>query len=129
MSFSLYFLPTFFRLESETDEKIKLNGVANPSNVDGVDRKELEAGGGIEFEGVHIDDDPQASMVVMRRFLFYNADEGPHFRGLPPSLRLDKSAVDGNSLGGVSGDAISNTNLTTATVKSARRVTLFEGEL
>lgn len=68
-------------------------------------------------------------MVVMRRFLFYNADEGPHFRGLPPSLRLDKSAVDGNSLGGVSGDAISNTNLTTATVKSARRVTLFEGEL
>lgn len=63
-------------------------------------------------------------MVVMRRFLFYNSDDLPQFK--VPSLKVDKitTTVNGDSIG--SGITSANT-LTTATNKSARRVTLFEG--
>lgn len=75
--------------------------------------------GGIEFEGVHIDDDPTASMVVMRRFLFYR-DEDPKFS--LPTLKVDGL---GDNL---SVNCINNENSLTKSNKSGRRVTLFEGE-
>lgn len=93
-----------------------------------MDKKDLDGEGGIEFEGVHIDDDPAASMVVMRRFLFYNSDDLHQFK--VPSLKVDKIAISGGDT--ISADGSNNlmdsTNLTTVTNKSARRVTLFEGK-
>lgn len=80
--------------------------------------------GGIEFEGVHIDDDPTASMVVMRRFLFYTEDS-PQMK--PPAFKIEKlSNGDTTSTNGLSN--MDNT-LTTVTNKSSRRVTLFEGKI
>lgn len=71
-----------------------------------------------------MDDDPTASMVVMRRFLFLN-DETPHFK--PPTLKLDKCSMNGDN-SSCNGITLDNT-LTTATNKSSRRVTLFEENL
>lgn len=83
--------------------------------------------GGIVFEGVHIDDDPTASMVVMRRFLFYN-DDTPHVK--PPVFKIDKTLTNGDSI--MSSNGLNNENtltLSTVTNKSSRRVTLFEENL
>lgn len=70
-----------------------------------------------------MDDDPTASMVVMKRFLFYSEDS-PQMR--PPTFKIEK-LVNGDS---VSFSGLSNmeNTLTTATNKSLRRVTLFEGK-
>lgn len=102
-------------------------------NLHGPSKKEAEEGG-IEFEGVHIDDDPTASMVVMRKFLFYDADALPP-AVKPPTFRLDKSSLanganGANEASANGADAVSNSDqtLTVATQKSSRRVTLFEGE-
>lgn len=77
----------------------------------------------IEFEGVHMDDDPTASMVVMRRFLFLD-DEAP-LRKPSPSLKVDGSGlVNGETISTI---AAANT-LTVQMAKSSRRVTLFEGK-
>ena len=94
---------------------------------DGSSKKDSDEGG-IEFEGVYIDDDPTASMVVMRRFLFYNDDThvAPQVRA--PTFKVEKTSCLAN------GDTISNNGLnpdnsvTTKSNKSARRVTLFEGK-
>lgn len=100
-------------------------------NLHGPSKKELEEEGGIEFEGVYIDDDPTASMVVMRRFLFYDADALPpqptnSTLRVPPSLKVDKT--DSNEIDSISANGLSDNTLTVATQKSSRRVTLFEGE-
>lgn len=83
-------------------------------NIHGPSKKDSEKNG-IEFEGVHIDDDPTASMVVMRRFLFLD-DDAPLKK--PP-----------NSLETVSSVGANINNLTVQTSKSSRRVTLFEDNL
>lgn len=90
-------------------------------NLHGPSKKDKEEGG-IEFEGVYIDDDPTASMVVMRRFLFYE-DDAPQNK--PPALKVDRLAIANGDT--VSMAAIQDNNLTVATQKSGRRVTLFEG--
>lgn len=76
----------------------------------------------IEFEGVHMDDDPTASMVVMRRFLFLD-DDAP-MKKPPPASKVDEDALANGDT--VSSIAATNT-LTVHTTKSSRRVTLFEG--
>lgn len=94
--------------------------------------------GGIEFEGVHIDDDPTASMVVMRRFLFLKEDDfyqppPPQISSLRvPTLKLDKT----DSLGTIVAGRLSaaspegdNSNTITTTASKSRRVTLFEDNL
>lgn len=72
---------------------------------------------------MHIDDDPTASMVVMRRFLFYTEDS-PQMK--PPAFKIEKLVNEDS----VSSNALSNmdTTLTSSMNKSARRVTLFEGK-
>jgi Ca2+/Na+ antiporter len=102
-------------------------------NLHGPSKKELEETGGIEFEGVYIDDDPTASMVVMRRFLFYDADALPPQPAatslrLPPSLKIDKTDSSPNGTDSTSANGANDNTLTVATQKSSRRVTLFEGE-
>jgi len=106
-----------------------LKNLHGPSNKDSDE-------GGIEFEGVYIDDDPTASMVVMRRFFHYDDDEYYYSQQEnqttrssranlnAPTLKIDKLA----SANGDTISAINDNNLTVATQKSSRRVTLFEGE-
>lgn len=80
---------------------------------------------GIEFEGVHIDDDPNAGMVVMRGFFFLQDTITPP--PLKPIFRIEKTSDLADSS---SNDiSIIQNNLTATTNKSARRVTLFEGLL
>lgn len=94
-------------------------------NLHGPDKKDPNEGG-IEFEGVHLDDDPTASMVVMRRFLFYT-DDAPQFK--PPIFKVEKTGCLTNGGDTISSNGINMDNtLTTVTNKSSRRVTLFEGE-
>lgn len=93
-------------------------------NLHGPSKKDPDEGG-IEFEGVHIDDDPTASMVVMRRFLFLN-DEIPQPRA--PTFKIEKALANGCDTISSNGLYPDNT-LTTATNKSSRRVTLFEENL
>lgn len=69
-----------------------------------------------------MDDDPNASMVVMRRFLFYTDDLPQPTK--PPVFKIEKSMANGDSVSSLN---MENT-LTTATNKSSRRVTLFEGK-
>ena len=95
--------------------------------TDGPAKKDLDEGG-IEFEGVHIDDDPTASMVVMRRFLFYTEDAPQHTTTTTtnkPIFKIEKAIANGDTIS-ISASNIDNT-LTTVTHKSSRRVTLFEG--
>ncbi|KAG9511202.1 putative sodium/calcium exchanger 7, partial [Fragariocoptes setiger] len=81
-----------------------------------------EEDGGIEFEGVHIDDDPMAGMVVMRGFLFLPED-APQLKPIFKIDKIDESTfVNGNS----NTATMMNTNVTN---KSSRRVTLFEDNL
>lgn len=100
---------------------VRLTVCSYVDDLDGPNKNDPDEGG-IEFEGVHIDDDPTASMVVMRRFLFYTEDS-PQIK--QPVFKIEK-LVNGDS---VSSNGLSNMNntLTTATNKSSRRVTLFEG--
>lgn len=96
----------------------------NPlKNLHGPNKKDQNEGG-IEFEGVYIDDDPTASMVVMRRFLFYDDDVAPH-QTKAPVFKVDKIAANGDT---VMTNCLNDNSLTVATQKSSRRVTLFEGE-
>lgn len=89
-------------------------------NLDGPFKKEDD--GGIEFEGVHIDDDPTAGMVVMRGFLFLPEDV-PQIR---PVFKIDATGCDDSN----SSDTNNDNSLTTQAInKSSRRVTLFEGKL
>lgn len=90
------------------------------TNIHGPSKKDTD-GGGIEFEGVHLDDDPTASMVVMRRFLFLD-DDAP-LKKPPASFRVDDLA-NGETVSSI----VNNNNLTVQTSKSSRRVTLFEGK-
>lgn len=94
------------------------------AHEDGPSKKDSD-GGGIEFEGVHIDDDPTASMVVMRRFLFYTEDS-PQMK--PPVFKIDKSlGADESSTNGLNLE--DTLTLSSVTNKSLRRVTLFEDNL
>lgn len=112
----LYFLYVCVVLASKYFIKDRpLKNLHGPSKAD-------QEEGGIEFEGVYIDDDPTASMVVMRRFLFYNDDAlAPAHR--PPTFKVDK-ITNGDTLT----SSINDNSLTIATQKSSRRVTLFEGK-
>lgn len=98
-------------------------------NLHGPSKKDREEGC-IEFEGVYIDDDPTASMVVMRRFLFYDDDIAP---ARPPTFKVNKisgSSNCGDTISSIVGNGTSgaDNSLTCATQKSSRRVTLFEGK-
>lgn len=73
---------------------------------------------------MHIDDDPTASMVVMRRFLFYT-DDSPQLK--PPVFKIEKSLANGDSISSNGLNTDNTLTLSTVTNKSARRVTLFEG--
>lgn len=100
---------------------VRLTDHSRIDDLDGPNKNDPDEGG-IEFEGVHIDDDPTASMVVMRRFLFYTEDS-PQMK--QPVFKIEK-LVNGGSMSSNGLSNIDNT-LTTATNKSSRRVTLFEG--
>lgn len=74
-------------------------------NLHGPSKNGKDGEGGIEFEGIYIDDDPTASMVVMRRFLFHDAEDI-----LPPQPPPVESNVE------------------PVQRKSSRQVTLFQGK-
>lgn len=98
-------------------------------NLHGPAKKDPDEGG-IEFEGVYLDDDPTASMVVMRRFLFYSEDS-PQLQpehAKVPSFKVEKSPNAGDTVSTNGGINMDDT-LTTVTNKSSRRVTLFEENL
>ena len=90
--------------------------------LDGPSKKEDD--GGIEFEGVHIDDDPTTGMVVMRGFLFLPED-GPQMH---PAFKIDSTISGDNGSSVMSGDLNTNSLTTQTNNKSSRRVTLFEGK-
>lgn len=115
----LYFLYVIVVLASKYFTKDRpLNNLHGPAKKDSDE-------GGIEFEGVHIDDDPTASMVVMRRFLFYTEDSPYHHK--TPTMKVDRSNSNGNGLVSRLKVPTENSNLSTGSAnKSGRRVTLFE---
>lgn len=87
--------------------------------------KKGEDDGGIEFEGVHIDDDPSAGMVVMRGFLFLPEDV-PQIR---PVFKIDTTGINDNN-SSINGDTNNDDSLTVQTIsKSSRRVTVFEDNM
>lgn len=94
-------------------------------NLHGPSKKDSDETG-IEFEGVYLDDDPTASMVVMRRFLFLT-DDAPQMK--PPAFKIDNRSENSIMSNGHSNLSNMDNTLTVATQKSGRRVTLFEENL